>query len=138
MFIFSDRSLQNCIFRAYMKYRGKVKLKINDMLVFNGVTTNENNCYNSNRSVFVSPKDGVYFFAWKICMEDDFQSAVNLRVNGETQKISFNFSGPECPDDKECHCYLRLKQGDEVYLSFHAGSDSFKLNSTQFTGMFLF
>lgn len=110
-------------FMAKAQYTVPYSPGANNPIVFNVVTSNVGNCYNSSNGAFTAPVGGVYQFNYHLLGTNDATDGdVRVWVNGSNYTIASyggNYTGYKPID---VHFSIKLSAGDYVQLRNWAGA----------------
>lgn len=90
-------------------------------LVFNKTVTNIGKAYNATSGIFTAPVDGFYYFTF-FYRAGQQKSGLSLMKNNETVvATSDNTAGSDRGDSSGNAAFLKLEEGDQVYVCLPAG-----------------
>nr|AOF79098.1 complement C1Q-like protein [Sinohyriopsis cumingii] len=111
-------------FSAYLSHY-ETHLGINQIIVYDGVLTNEGNAYNPSNGIFVCPQDGLYLLAFFTGTVNNHKTWVKLVVDNQVISNAVSEGARYEIDDQGGNVAIcRLNAGQQVWTAIHNRADA--------------
>lgn len=95
-------------------------MKTRETVIFNQVSLNEGNAYDTTSGKFTAPIDGVYIFSWGILTDNGKYFVTEIVRN--SIPVAYNYTDGRCRQRgagnimTSSNALIKMKKGDEVWI----------------------